>query len=159
MLSALAAIRMQTIKMDTNQEFKDKLNKLILHWRSQGIKLNTGISIDNIRNLEIDFGLQFEEAFSNYLTSVNGFVDFESDEAWFSFWSQARMREENEDGSHPKEIMWFSDHSINLCSFGFHKTDKKIYTHYQTIGGVEFIANSFTEFVDLYLEDAYLLLR
>ena len=81
------------------------------------------------------------------------------DEDWFSFWAQNRMREENEDGSHPKDVIWFSDHSINLCSFGFHKTDGKVYTHYQTIEGIECVANSFSEFIDLYLKDPYLLLR
>lgn len=145
--------------MDIKQEFTNKPNKLILHWTKQGIKLKSGISIDNIKKLEADFEFSFEEDFYTYLTKADGFVDFDSDEAWFSFWSQNRMRKENEDGSHPNDVIWFSDHAINLCSFGFHKTDRKVYTHYQTIEGIECVANSFSDFIDLYLEDPYLLLQ
>lgn len=145
--------------MEIKEEFTDKLNKLISLWTTQGVKLNSGISIDNLKKLETDFTFSFEEDFHIYLTKVNGFVDFDSDEAWFSFWSQSRMTEENQDGSHPQDVIWFSDHSINLCSFGFHKTDRKVYTHYQSIGGIECIANSFSEFIDSYLKDPYLLLR
>ena len=146
-------------EMEIREEFTDKLNKLIQLWTKQGVKLNPGISIDNFKKLETDFTVSFEEDFHTYLTKVNGFVDFDSDEAWFSFWSQTRMREENEDGSHPIDVIWFSDYSINLCSFGFHKTDKKVYTHYQTIEGIECVANSFSEFIDIYLQDPNLLLR
>ena len=147
------------IGMDIKQSFTDKLNKLISHWTAQKIQLNSGLTIDNIKTLESDLEFPFEEDFHTYLKKVGGFVDFGSDEAWFSFWSQNRMREENEEGSHPKDVIWFSDHSINLCSFGFHKTDRKVYTNYQTIGRMECVANSFMEFVDLYLENPYQLLR
>lgn len=139
--------------MEIKADFTNKLNKLILLWTRQGVELNSGISTDNLKKLEADFSFSFEEDFHNYLKKINGFVDFDSDEAWFSFWSQNRMEEENKDCSHPKEVIWFSDYSINLCSFGFHKMDKRVYTHYQTIEGIECVANSFSEFVDIYLED------
>ncbi|MEI9943262.1 MAG: hypothetical protein WDN26_03500 [Chitinophagaceae bacterium] len=145
--------------MEIKEEFTDKLNKLIPHWTKQGVQLNTGISIDNLKQLEIDFSFSFDEDFYTYLTKVNGFEDFDSDEAWFSFWSQNRIQEENGDASHPKEVIWFADYSINLCSFGFHKTDKKVYTHYQTIEGIECVTSSFSEFIDIYLQDPNLLLR
>lgn len=145
--------------METKADFTDKLNRLISLWTKQGINLNPSISIAYIRNLEIELAFSFEEDFLTYLTKVNGFVDFDLDESWFSFWSHNRVREENKDGTHPKGVIWFSDYSINLCSFGFHKTDKKVYTHYQTIEGIECVANSFSEFIDAYLQDPNLLLR
>lgn len=145
--------------MEIKEDFTDKLNKLIPLWTRQGVNLNTGISIENLKKLEADFVFSFEEDFNTYMTKMNGFADFDSDEAWFSFWSQNRMREENEDGSHPKDVIWFSDYLINICSFGFHKTDKKIYAHHQTIEGIEHVANSFSEFIDIYLQDPNLLLR
>lgn len=145
--------------MEIKKDFTDKLIKLIPLWAEQGVQLNTGISINDLKQLEIDFAFSFDEDFHAYLKNVNGFMDFDSDEAWFSFWSQNRMQEENSDDSHPKNVIWFADYSINLCSFGFHKVDRKVYTHYQTIEGIECVASSFSEFIEMYMQDPNLLLR
>jgi len=124
-----------------------------------GIKLNPGVSIKNIEALELHFGFQFDKDFKIYLEKVNGFDDLDSDDSWFSFWSENRMREENQDNTHPQDAIWFSDYFINLCFFGFHKTDRKVYTHYQALAVFECVADSFSEFIDLYLKDPNLLLR
>jgi hypothetical protein len=95
-----------------------------------------------------------------YLKEINGFVDSGySDNEWFCFWAHDQIKEQNTNGYHPKDVIWFADHSLNLCVFGFHRLDKKIYTHYEKTDRLIFIANSFTEFIDVYLEDAFLLLR
>jgi hypothetical protein len=145
--------------MSISENFIDDLNFLILKWTNQGVKLNAGISLDCFTKMETDFNFSFEESFYNYLTNFNGFADFNSDEEWFSFWGDSRIKLENEDGSHPSDVIWFCDHSINLCSFGFHKTDKKIYTHYQHRENIECVAKNFYEFVEIYRKDPYLLLR
>lgn len=145
--------------MSNNQNFIFKLDTLITHWTNEGIKMNSGISQNAIRVFENEFGICFEDTFNTYLTRSDGFVDFESDQEWFSFWSIDRMKKENTDNSHPQCVVWFSDYSINLCSFGFHKTDKKIYVHFQHIDGIECVANTFSEFIDVYLEDPIILLR
>ena len=139
-----------------NQEFINKLNALIAYWTNEGIKLNTGIDDDLIKKLESDLGYCFDDNFKYYLQKVNGFADFESDESWFSFWSHTRIKDENS-STHPKEVIWFADHSLNLCSFGFHKTDRKIYTHFDKQDKIMFIVNSFNEFIDIYLDNPYLL--
>ena len=133
--------------------FKSKITALRTFWDKTGINLNAGISellIDNFQN-EICF--TFEENFYIYLKEINGFIDFDSDNAWICFWDLQRIRIENSDESHPKDLVWFSDHSINLCSFGFHKIGKKIYTHFQHSEEIIFIANDFNEFIDMYLDD------
>jgi hypothetical protein len=145
--------------MSISEKFMDDLNFLVLKWTNQGVKLNEGISLDSYTKLETDFNYSFEKSFYNYFTKFNGFADFDSDEEWFSFWADTRIKEENEDGSHPKDVIWFCDHSINLCSFGFHKIDKKIYTHYQHNESIECVADTFYEFVEIYRKDPYLLLR
>ena len=142
----------------TDQKFTQTLDNLLLHWASEVIKINPGISEETINEIEKVFDVNFEENFCKYLKRVNGFEDFDADNAWFSFWSVTRMMEENIDKWHPKSVIWFADHAINLCSFGFHKTDKKIYTHFDKSNEIFLIANSFNEFVSLYLLDAYQLI-
>lgn len=144
--------------MSTPEKFIDDLNISFLKWTNQ-VKINSGISIDRFKKMEADFNFSFEESFYIYLTKINGFAEYDSDEEFFSFWPDTRIKEENEDGSHPKDVIWFCDHMINLCSFGFHKTDKKIYTHYQHNESIECVADTFYEFIELYNKDPFLLLR
>ncbi len=133
--------------------FPEKINTLISYWATQDlINLNEGASDDSILELEKDVGFTFEEDFKTYLKTANGFQNFDSDDHWISFWSIDRIREELND-HHPKELICFSDYSINLCSFGFHRKNKKVYIHYQTIEGFKFLADSFHEFIDLYLDN------
>ena len=145
--------------MSNSERFKENLNFLIQKWTNHGINLNKGISLDSFKKMESDLNFSFEESFHNYLTKHNGFEDFDSDEEWFSFWADSRIKVENEDESHPREVIWFCDHAINLCSFGFHKIDKKIYTHYQHIEGIECVSKDFEEFIEMFRKDPYLLLR
>lgn len=142
-----------------NQEEINRVNKLVEYWGNQKVKLNPGISIDNLKKLESELEFSFEDSFCYYLSKVNGFINCDVDKEMFSFWSDVRMKEENTDNSHPKEVIWFSDYSINLCSFGFHKVNRKVYIHYQTIAGIECVANSFEDFINVYLKDPVLLLR
>lgn len=144
--------------MGATQEFENTIVILIQHWTVQKIQLNQGLSIELVKKLERDFDFVFEDSFYTYLKKVDGFKKFESDEAWFSFWSSTRMKEENE-GSHPRNVIWFLDHSLNLCCFGFHRENKNIYTRYENSDDLVFVADSFSEFINLYLKDPYLLLR
>lgn len=145
--------------MKTREDFPDKLNRLILLWTKQGVQWNRGMPMAEVEKLGTHFGFLFDKDFLAYLAEVNGFEDSEWDKACFSFWSLNRMYEENGDASHLKDVIWFADYMINLCSFGFHKVDGKVYTHYQAIDGIECVANSFSEFIDIYLQDPKLLFR
>jgi hypothetical protein len=140
------------------QEFINTLNLLISKWENEKIQLNTGISNAHIEKLESDLGFCFGEEFKYYLQKANGFIGFYADEAWFCFWSDTRIKEENKDGTHPGEVIWFADHSLNLCSFGFHKTDKKIYTHFDKQDKIMLIAESFNDFIDVYIDNPFRLI-
>ncbi|SFQ82046.1 hypothetical protein SAMN04515668_4723 [Hymenobacter arizonensis] len=78
----------------------------------------------------------------------------------FSFWSTERIAQEV-DGSHPTELLCFADYCINLSSFGFsrHQNDPRIYLHYQHEKGREAVADSFHDFLKIYLHDPEMLLR
>jgi hypothetical protein len=138
-----------------NLEFINKLDTLVVQCINDGIQLNSGISADLITQLEADFEFLFDINFKYYLQKINGFKDFDADDTMFTFWSYQRIIEENENGSHPAQVIWFADHSMNLCTFGFHKTDKKVYTHFDKRKEIIFIADSFSSFLDIYLDDPY----
>lgn len=139
-------------------QFIDDLDFLIVKWKNQ-VEVNHGISFGDFKKLEDDFSFSFEEAFYTYLSRINGFKDYNSDKEWFSFWSDSRIKIENEEGLLPSSVIWFCDHMINLCCFGFHKVDKKIYINYQHTESTECVADTFYEFIELYRKDPVLLLR
>lgn len=135
------------------------LDTLIAYWTKEGPEIKPGLLHEDIKQLEADLSFHFEPGFNQYLQRANGFADFDSDKEWFCFWEQKRIIEENNNSRHPKEVVWFADHSLNLCCFGFHRVDKKVYTHYDHRNELMHIADSFIEFVNLYLQDPYQLLR
>jgi len=138
-----------------NREFINKLDTLVVQWINDGIQLNSGISADHIKQLQADLVFSFDANFKYYLQKINGFTDFDGDDTMFTFWSHHRIIEENKNGSHPAQVIWFADHSLNLCTFGFHKTDRKVYTHFANTKELSFIADSFSSFIDIYLDDPY----
>lgn len=143
-----------------NPAFTDQLHKLVLHWTDQGIRLNSGIPDIVINKLESDLDISLNDEFKAYLKSINGFLNRgDLDNDLFSFWSDTRIIEENMNCRNSKDLICFADHSVNLCVFGFNREHGKIYIFFQKTNDKILIANSLSEFIDLYLKDAYLLLR
>jgi hypothetical protein len=137
--------------MSTNSQ--PLLSEVISFWQKEGVRVNAGLTGLQIEALEQSLSVLFKPDFKEYLSAVNGFEDFDSDNALFSFWSADRMREEL--GTyHPEELVCFADHCINLCSFGYHREKEGIYIHYQHMEGLSLVANSFTEFIRIYLVDS-----
>jgi hypothetical protein len=126
------------------------LSEVISLWQKEGIQLNAGLTSQQIEVLEQSLSLPFKPDFKEYLKTANGFEDFDWDNAMFSFWSADRILEEL-GNCHPEELVCFADHCINLCSFGHHREKEGIYIHYQHTEGLFLVANSFTEFIRLYL--------
>lgn len=138
-----------------NLEFTNKLDLVMAYWAKEGIQMSNGIDDSLIKKLEADLGFCFDDNFKYYLKKVNGFIDFDWDSAMFTFWSDTRIKEENENGRHPKQVVWFADHSLNLCAFGLHKMDRKIYTHFDHQEKIMFIADSFSDFLGIYLDEPF----
>ena len=113
--------------------FKSKVTALRTFWDKTGINLNAGISellIDNFQN-EICF--TFEENFYIYLKEINGFIDFDSDNAWICFWDLQRIRIENSDESHPKDLVWFSTIRLIYAHLVFIRLTKKFILIFNTV--------------------------
>lgn len=135
-----------------------KIEELMGVWKAAGIQINKGISANGINECEKAVDFTFAEDFRGYLMRMNGFRDFDSDQEWFSFWSTDRIQSELGD-CHPLDLVCFADHSINLCTFGFHRKDKMVYIHYQHSDNVELVARTFTDFINTYSVESYQLLR
>ena len=138
---------------------QDILDQVITSWETQGVACNPGVSDANLFAFEQAMAFSCDPVFAAYLRRVNGFTDFDWDEVLFSFWSTERIAQEATDG-HPAELLCFADHCINLGSFGFRRrNDSKIYLHYQHQEGFEAVADSFHDFLKIYLLDPFALLK
>jgi hypothetical protein len=135
------------------------LDQVITSWKTHGVACNPGVSDTILLGFEQALAFSCDPAFAAYLRQVNGFTDFDWDEAMFSFWSTERIAQEAAHG-HPAELLCFADHCINLGSFGFRRrNDPKIYLHYQHQEGIEAVADSFHDFLKIYLLDPFSLLK
>lgn len=63
------------------------LNQLLHKWRYENIAFENGESIDQIVRLEKEIGYLFPLEFKDYLKTVNGMCEGESDKDLFYFWS------------------------------------------------------------------------
>lgn len=120
------------------------------------MKLNSGFNPEALLEFEsgLDFRLDYD--FKEYLSKVNGFVDYTSDPDFFSFWSVERMQEPIYAGA--PELLCFADYFISLQYFGYSKEDGKIYSFFQFQKELCPIADNFTEFIKMYLKDPFKLL-
>jgi hypothetical protein len=142
-----------------DSSFQVLLTKLAAKWRSNGIAYNLGITGEELRLVEQAVAFQFDESFRAYLYQMNGCVEFEWDKDLFCFWSTTRIIRELAD--HPADLICFADYSINAGSFGFQRTqpDPCIYLHFQTVPGRWVVADSFADFLSIYLANPNSLLR
>lgn len=87
---------------------------------------------------------------------VNGFVDFEYRGFFLSLWSLGRIID---DYDKDKEFIMFSDYSLSVCQYGFHRDKKgifKTYTHHQQ-GPAEYVAETFRQMIAFINSDSELL--
>lgn len=131
--------------MENSKQVLSWTNQAIDIWTSKGIKLQNGISVNKIYDLEKLLDYKFPKDFIELYTKANGFEDFDWNENMFSLWSLERiLKEYHEDGD--TNYIGFCDFLINSHSIGFFKTNKGIFKSYdqnQPIG------NTFKEAVEL----------
>ena len=155
MLCSLAKIKInKSVVLSKDIAIHDNL---ITFWKKIGVKVNHGLSELEILESESKLNFEFPEDFRRYLEKVNGLEDFEWDGEMISFWSAQRM--ENEFPDQPATMVCFADYLINSHTFGFDRETKKIYVSYWGVNLIEPFADSFTEFVDIYLNEREKLLQ
>ncbi|GAA4333901.1 SMI1/KNR4 family protein [Flaviaesturariibacter amylovorans] len=139
-------------------EFAQKLLTLILQWEAASMPLQPGASPFAISAAEALIGYRFEDDFRAYLAAVNGSGQ-ELDAEMFAFWSLDEIRANNTSGYYPTDHVWFADYFMNIFSYGFSRADGGIYIALEGKRVIDRLTGSFAGFLDLYLEDPFLLQR
>jgi cell wall assembly regulator SMI1 len=143
--------------------------RLTAYWRDLGLPISSGCSESAVRQFEASVGAPLPADMRTYLLTVNGMRDAfpgDQDKEGFSFWPLARVR------WLPKELAEVSPHTPvfrgaeKFYAFADYLTWSWAYAIRLTGSGkvnqvvlvgkevAELVADSFAEFVDLYLIDS-----
>lgn len=121
------------------------IDETISLWKSDNVRIQVGISADQISFYEkqLDFG--FPSDFIDLYLRVNGFEDFEWEKNMFSLWSLDRILTEYHERNDP-DFIGFCDFLVNSHCIGFWKEQKGIFKSYDRARP---IAASFAETIGL----------
>jgi len=146
--------------------------RLKLRWRSQGLKLPNGTTLAEICRFESRYSVNLPSDFRDYLLHMNGMDEYppdSHDRDGFSFWALGRIRTVAEEStSHQSGRDWGSfPGADSLFIFADYLDWSWAYAIRLSAGDSErslvyfigmqdpvVIADSFTDFVDLYLVDS-----
>ena len=123
-------------------------DSVISFWKSKGIHLQSGATLEEIEETEKIVGIKFPEDFKVLYSKVDGFRDNDWNENMISLWPLSRIHDEY--GRYP-DFVGFSDFLINSHVFGFLKDQKGVFKNYDLAdtGLPQKIAESFQEAIEL----------
>lgn len=124
-----------------------KYDLLLEYWQQAELKFHSGAGFAAIQALEDHLNFRFPADFKEYLSEINGMEDFEWDADMISFWSIERIKKEFDE--YPSTPIRFADYLISSHAYGFMPNDDSVYTDYSP----QPVADSFAEFIHLYLTD------
>ncbi len=93
---------------------------IIEKWKSLGIELNPGATIEKIAKAEKEVGIVFPRDFKELYVQVNGFVNWDWTPTMFSLWPLERIVEEYLKAEN-LQFVGFCDWLINCLNIGFLK--------------------------------------
>jgi len=125
---------------------KSWVNEVVAKWKSEGVKINSAASIDEITLAETSLGFKFPEDFKELYLQINGFKDLDWQEHMFYFWPLERIVKEFTD-SPDKNFIGFCDFLIASHYIGFKKTQTGIFKMYWKLAELTSIAQTFEEVV------------
>ncbi|MEZ4852376.1 MAG: SMI1/KNR4 family protein [Bacteroidia bacterium] len=126
--------------------------KVLEYFRSQGLKLGSGVSEEYIEAVEKIIGFKFPDDYKAYHKLSNGFLECGMDSNCFSIWPFDRLIEEyNYLPNADKDFIPISDYLINSHWIGYQKNKNGIYKDYEKTNP---IAENFEEFLELLLIDS-----
>jgi hypothetical protein len=135
------------------------------HWSSHDVEINAGVSKAQLDSFESKHGVVLPEDLRDYFLCVNGMPDGEVDDGMIRFWMLEELQPLTQgapaysDASyiqHPESLFLFADYSIWAHAYAIRLGSASLQSHEVVIIGSESpvtIAQSFSEFVDLYLTD------
>lgn len=139
--------------------------RLVSYWKAQGLELPGGVTEEQLRAFEAQFGVILPPDLCDYFSHVDGMGSRGmSDDDWFSFWPLAEVLRASDD-SEPfiedqSSYYLFADHSLCLPTYAIRLNPSgtgpnpviAIFWHNGVYtSGV--VARSFSQFVEKYLGD------
>jgi len=152
------------LKMDQLQELQEK-------WSSENIKVSRLANDEEICAFESAYNARLPQDLKEYFKQVNGTND-QSDSEFIQFYSLDKIKKVSEtyDGWHGvpdyklivktldehEKYYAFANYNIHVFCYAIKLTASESENEVLVIGGGEYkkIANSFTGFIDLYLNDS-----
>ena len=143
------------------------VDRLLAHWAAQGLPLAKGVPEEEIKTFESRYALTLPDDLRTYFMRVNGMVQqggVDTDQEGFAFWPLERVRplavvcEEEKVAiptvEEPDRYLVIADYL--QWSWGFAIRIGPAENIVILVGVMDngVIANSFTEFVSLYVDDA-----
>lgn len=124
------------------------VDRVIQKWKSEGVKVNEGASIELIAETEKKLNFIFPEDFKAFYRQIDGFKDLDWQEHMFYFWPLHRIVEEYEAGI---GFISFCDFLLASHYLGYKKNEQGIFKKYSICDHTEKepIAQSFEEVVGM----------
>jgi hypothetical protein len=125
----------------------------IRQWKTENIKLNPGISGEELTDAEKTLGFIFPDQFKQLYLKVNGFYNNDWRTNMFSLWPVGRIIEEYNSAT-DKNFVGFSDYLINSHLIGFVRGKPGIYKYHDN---PELITDTFEKGIHLINIDSELI--
>jgi SMI1 / KNR4 family (SUKH-1) len=129
------------------------IETIVNQWIEEKIKLNLGVSIEQIEEAEKKIGFVFPAAFKTFYLRVNGFSNSDWNPNAFSVWSLEQIIEEYHVFPEP-DFVAFCDFLMKSHHIGFVKGKTGIFKYYNAF---EAIAETFEEGLMLINTDSELI--
>lgn len=153
----------------TSRSVAASATRLIDHWTTQGLKIATGAIEQEVLSFESQNRAILPQDFRDYFLKVNGMVqDFQNscDPEGFAFWPLNQVTNVSKEcakyspalpvPANPENYFVFADYLQWSWAYAIHlgrSPEAGQVIHLGTLRP-KLVAGSFTEFVDLYLQDA-----
>ena len=131
--------------------------KLVSHWKTLNYNISYGPTNEvEILTIEKEFGIKLPDDFRKYLLNVcpnphGG----EMDDNYASWWSLKRIKSEGiENPFRGPDYLIFADHCIWAWAWAICCKEGSDFGRIIWLGEGQFLANSFSEFVDQYIRES-----
>jgi hypothetical protein len=132
------------------------VQELISKWEAEGVKINDGASLEEIKSTETILEFEFPDDFKEFYLQINGFKGLDWQEHMFYFWPLERIIEENDKLS---DFVSFCDFLLASHYIGFKRNRTEIFKMYSISNRAEDnpIAQTFEEVVNLINTNSHLI--
>ncbi len=131
---------------------QENLEKVKEHWKLERLKLAEPLSENEIIAVFAELGILLSSDVIEVYSNLGGFDENDMDSECLTFWTIEKIQRENEANS---EYVYFADFLIDSHQYAFKYENpdiSSIHVYYSENAKYK-IANSFTDFFELYLKN------